>query len=270
VFDLDAYLERVGLSGRPGLAELHRAHVTSIPFENLDPLRGVPVSLEPDALERKLVRARRGGYCYEQNLLLAAALRALHFDVELLLARVRLGMPAGTLRPRTHLVLRVRDGDAVWHADVGFGGGTLLEPIPFGPGEVHTQSGWSFRVVEDGRELVLQTHDDGEWKDVYALVRDPVPLVDVETSNWFSSTHPSSKFTGKLVVTANRDDGSRVSLTGRDRLVLIERSPSETRVTPVSLEEVPRLLGAVFGLPGFVVDAAGNVVPGEAALAPGA
>ena len=63
MFDLDAYLGRVGLRRRPGLAELHRAHVTAIPFENLDPRRGVPVSLEPDDLQRKLVADRRGGYC---------------------------------------------------------------------------------------------------------------------------------------------------------------------------------------------------------------
>ena len=61
MFDLDAYVERIGLRGRPTIAELHRAHVSSIPFENLDPHRGVPVSLEPDALWRKLVIDRRGG-----------------------------------------------------------------------------------------------------------------------------------------------------------------------------------------------------------------
>ena len=77
MLDLDAYLERIGLTGRPSLAQLHRAHLTSIPFENLDPHQGLPVSLEPGDLERKLVTERRGGYCFEQNLLLKAALEAL-------------------------------------------------------------------------------------------------------------------------------------------------------------------------------------------------
>jgi len=45
MFGLDAYLERIGLSGRPTLSQMHRAHATSIPFENLDPQRGVPASL---------------------------------------------------------------------------------------------------------------------------------------------------------------------------------------------------------------------------------
>ena len=160
MLDLEAYLARIGLSGRPGLAEVHRAHVTSIPFENLDPRRGVPVSLAPEDLERKLVKERRGGYCFEQNLLLGHGHTALGARVETMLARVRAGSAAGNPRPRTHLVLRVFVDGAEWHADAGFGHGTLLEPIPFGPGGPYEQSGWHFRVVEDGSELVLQTAQD--------------------------------------------------------------------------------------------------------------
>src|SRR5579871_2664458 len=118
MLDLDAYLERIGLGGRPELGELHRAHVASIPFENLDPHRGIPVSLAREDLERKLVAERRGGYCFEQNLLLAAALEALGDRVELILARVRVGAPAGTLRPRSHLILRVQRAGRAWHVDV--------------------------------------------------------------------------------------------------------------------------------------------------------
>jgi N-hydroxyarylamine O-acetyltransferase len=133
MFDLDAYLARIGLRGRPSLAQVHRAHLASIPFENLDPQCGTPVSLALEDLERKLVAERRGGYCFEQNLLLKAALEALGAEVDLLLARVRLGAERGVTRPRSHLVLRVRADGASWHADVGFGLGAPLEPLPFGP-----------------------------------------------------------------------------------------------------------------------------------------
>ncbi len=132
MLDFDAYLERIGLSAseRPTLHDVHRAHATSIPFENLDPHRGIPVSLAEEDLVRKLVRERRGGYCFEQNLLLASALEHIGLEVEPMLARVRAGAPPGTVRPRSHLVLRVTDGDGrVWHADVGFGSGTLLVDV---------------------------------------------------------------------------------------------------------------------------------------------
>jgi len=164
MLDFDAYLERIGLgvgaADSPPWQKIHRAHATSIPFENLDSHRGIPVSLEQADLERKMVAARRGGYCFEHNLLLASALRDLGLQVEPMLARVRIGSAPADARPRSHLVLRVTDSeDQVWHADVGFGLGTLLDPIPFGPNPdtVHKQSGWSFRVVADGSELVLQT-----------------------------------------------------------------------------------------------------------------
>jgi len=251
VLDLDAYLARIAANRPPGLAEVHRAHATSIPFENLDPRRGIPVSLESEDLERKLVHQRRGGYCFEQNLLLKYALEALGAEVDMLLARVRVGAPPGSRRPRTHLVLRVRADGGDWHADVGFGHGTLLEPIPFGPGEAHEQSGWHFRVVEDGPELVLQTMQGGEWSDLYGFLPEPVPLIDVETSNWFTSTHPRSPFVTGLIVSAQRPDGTRESLSDWQGLALTEETPGEVSVRPVEPSEVAMLIATRFGLDGF-------------------
>jgi N-hydroxyarylamine O-acetyltransferase len=55
MLDFAAYLRRIGLRDGATFADIHRAHATSIPFENLDPHRGIPASLEPEDLERKLV-----------------------------------------------------------------------------------------------------------------------------------------------------------------------------------------------------------------------
>jgi N-hydroxyarylamine O-acetyltransferase len=260
IFDFDAYAGRIGVTGHRNLQDIHRAHAVSIPFENLDPHRGVPVSLDPDALQRKLVAQRRGGYCFEQNLLLKSALEALGAEVEMMLARVRVGAPPGSVRPRTHLVLRVRDDGGDWHADVGFGAGTLLEPIPFGPGDVHEQSGWRFRIVRQGEELVLQTAASTGWIDLYGFIPTPVPQIDVETSNWFTSTHPRSPFVTGLIVTAHRPDGTRLSLSDWSELSLAEQSPAGNTITPVELESVPGLLESEFGLPGFALSGEGRIV----------
>ena len=251
MLDLDGYLSRIGLDGHPDLAALHRAHVTSIPFENLDPRQGIPVSLAPEDLERKLVEQRRGGYCFEQNLLLAAALEALGARVELLLARVRAGAPPGSQRPRTHLVLRVRTEDGDWHADVGFGRGTLLEPIPFGPGGPYEQAGWLYRVIEEDELLVLQTGQDGEFVDLYAFVPEPVPFIDVETSNWFTCTHPRSPFVTGLIVSTQRPDGTRVSLSDWEGLSFSEETPAGRSGRPVDPGEVGALIREHFGLEGL-------------------
>lgn len=262
MFDLDSYVERVGLSGRPGLVEVHRAHVVSIPFENLDPHGGLPVSLELEDLQRKLVGERRGGYCFEQNLLLKGALEALGAHVEPMLARVKLGAAPGVVRPRTHLVLRVEVDGEQWLADTGFGLGTLPEPLPFGPGEAHELSGWRFRIVEDGIEHVLQTESGSEWVDVYGFRPRLAPMVDIEVANWYTSAHPRSPFVTGLIVSTQRPDGTRIVLSDRDELAFTEQTPAGSDITPVSREEIPRLLESHFGLSGFVLDHDGRLSPG--------
>ena len=130
--DLDAYLDRIGHTGpltaeAATLAALHRAHVAAIPFENLDVILGRGISVALPDVQRKLVEARRGGYCYEHGLLFAAVATRLGFTAKRLLARVgALERP----RPRTHLVTLITNPTGEpWLADPGFGSG-LLAPLP--------------------------------------------------------------------------------------------------------------------------------------------
>jgi len=135
--DLDAYLARIGEKSplaptSDALLALHRAHCAAIPFENLDILLGRGISLDLPALEAKLVRGRRGGYCFEQNTLFRAALEAMGFRVTALAARVRVGTTE--IRPRTHMLLRIDLPEGAFLADVGFGGDGLVHPIPLAEG----------------------------------------------------------------------------------------------------------------------------------------
>ena len=269
MLDFEAYLARIGLAGRPDVASVHRAHSISIPFENLDPQRGVPVSLAIEDLERKLVHERRGGYCFEQNLLLKAALEELGAEVDMYLARVRFGAPPGAVRPRAHLVLRARlEGEEALHADVGFGLGTLFEPLPWGPGEAHEQNGWRYRVIDDGQELVLQGADGDTWSDLYGFPAQPVPAIDVETVNWWVCTNPRSPFVSGLMVTRQDADGTRIVLSDREGLALSTGTPSGTRVETLQPEQLPQLLASRFGLTGFTLDETARVVADDAAAVP--
>jgi N-hydroxyarylamine O-acetyltransferase len=262
MLDLDAYIERIGLSGHPRLAGVHRAHATTIPFENLDPHRGLAVSLEEGELERKLVQGRRGGYCFEQNMLLKGALEALGARVETMLARVLYGAPPGVVRPRAHLVLRVHAEGTSWLADVGFGLGTLLEPLQFAHGAEGEQSGWCYRLIEreDG-ELVLQTLEEPAWVDMYEFSSRPSPPIDLEISNWWTATHPRSPFVTGLMLGLYEPSGRRLSLTDfSGQLALVEATPGERCVTPLERGQLPELLAARFSLEGFTLDARGRVV----------
>ena len=239
---------------------MHRAHVHSIPFENLDSYMGIPISLDLESLERKLVAERRGGYCFEQNLLFKAACEARGATVETYLARVRWRTSPETPRPRAHLVLGVTVEGSMWLADVGFGAGTPLEPMPFGAGGPYKQSGWSYRVVEERDELVLQRLDRGTWGDVYGFSRIPSPFVDIEMSNWYVNTHPQSPFVKGLIVSHRPADGSVETLSNwSGDLELITEVPSGQESTPVELHDVPELLASRFRLPGFEINVKGRL-----------
>ena len=231
--DVDGYLARIGLPALSTLAEVHRAHATSVVFENFDPATGTPTTLDQDHLEEKLIARGRGGYCFEQNLLLASALKTLGAtEIAPMLARVRMG-PEGTPRPLNHLLLRVTEGGATWLCDVGFGGGGLLDPVPFEVGVESEQSGWRYRLAEDGAELVLQVFQDDKWTDMYGFVPEPVPFVDIEVNNWFTATHPDSPFVTGLMIGARQVDRC-LSVFVSEQAVLVERPVGGARPSPKS------------------------------------
>jgi len=203
LLDLDAYLNRIGYTGdrQPTfdvLNMLHLAHATHIPFENLDILLGRPIRLNLASLQAKLVAGRRGGYCFEHNLLFRMVLEALGFAVKPLAARVRLGHP--TVRARTHMLLMVTVADVPFIADVGFGGGGLLHPIPLVATEPVRHYAWDFRLVREGSGWVLQSLSDGQWMDLYTFTLERQYRIDYEVANYYVSTHPGAQFTQGLFV----------------------------------------------------------------------
>ena len=246
--DPDRYLARIGYQGpvTPGAATLfalHRAHVAAIAFENIDVALGRAVPLDVGALQRKLVDAGRGGYCFEHNLLFAAVLERLGFRVERQLARVRRGRTA--LRYRAHAFLRVVGHGGVWLADVGFGDEGLLEPIAFTPGAVSHTGGRSWRLAEEQGQWVLQAlHPDG-WFDLYGFRLERHHLPDFEVSHHFTATHPRSTFVGRLIAMHSRPH-SRRTLVDRD-FAIVHADGAEER-TELDDAGLLRVLREDFGI----------------------
>ncbi|MFJ3903018.1 arylamine N-acetyltransferase [Streptomyces sp. NPDC090025] len=240
--DLDAYLARIGWTGerRPTLDVLrsvHRAHLTSIPFENLEPVLGSAPSLALPDLEAKLVRGGRGGYCYEHNTLLAAALTALGFRYTLLTARVLVGAKPGDIRPRTHMLMLTEvPGESVpYVTDVGFGSiGSLLDPVPLVADTEFADTPRRHRLVlgdpPRGGTLplwTLQAHgaDSDGWDDQYAFTVEPFEAPDYEVINWHIATNPRSPFAQGVYVQRTLAD-RHLSLSGR---TLTETAADGTR-----------------------------------------
>jgi N-hydroxyarylamine O-acetyltransferase len=254
-FELTSYLGRIGVRDvSPSLASVHRAHATTIVFENFDSSSGQPVALDVDSLADKMITRGRGGYCFEQNMLLKAALEAMDLGpIDLMLARVRIG-GSGDDRALNHLVLRVRDGDRVWLADVGLGGGGLLDPVPFEVGVETDQEGWRYRLIEEASKLVLQVFQDDAWIDLYDFVPEPVPPIDVEVSNWYTATSPSSQFVNGVIVGRRSPDRCLSLFVFGQPAVLVERAVgAASEVNEVPLGAVPALLAQRFGIDGVTV-----------------
>lgn len=244
---LRAYLERTGHAPQPpspaALQALHLAHATHIPFENLDILRGIPIRLDTASLVDKLVARRRGGYCFEQNLLLAAVLRKLGYAITPLAARVR--YRAHAVLPKTHMLLLVHFPGGDWIADVGFGGEGLLLPVSLREGEECRQHAWTYRLVREDAAWVLQSQRDAAWSDLYVFTSEPQFPSDYEMANHYMSTHPDSRFVQTLTVQL---PGTGVRHVLRNLELVEDRGGALTSRQLSGEAERIEVLGRVFGL----------------------
>jgi N-hydroxyarylamine O-acetyltransferase len=202
--DLDRYCRRIGLraEGAPDLDLLHAIvgrHVLSIPFENLDVILGRPIRLDIGSIQAKLVDSPRGGYCFEQNTLLQAALERLEFRVTSLMARVVRGTAADAITPRTHMLLRVDLPEGVYLADVGFGNLTPTRPLRLDSDAAQPTEHERFRLQRMNEEILLQACLGDVWENVYRFALLPTYPIDHEVGNWFTSTRPSGLFTGNVI-----------------------------------------------------------------------
>jgi len=246
--DLSGYLERIGYAGdlRPSrsvLEALHLAHATHIPFENLDILLGRPIRLDLASLQAKLVKDRRGGYCFEQNLLFSAVLRQLGFSVTNLAARVR--YRTTTLLPRTHMLLLVELAGERWLADVGFGADGLLLPVPLLSVEGVRHFAWSYRVIDEAGLWVLQSLREGAWMDLYAFSLEPQLAADYEMANHYVSTHPSSRFVQMLTAQLPSPEVRHIL---RDRELVEDRGQEITSRIVADDDELLDVFKLTFGL----------------------
>jgi len=247
----DDYLRRIGLNGsalplQPTLDTLQRLHVAhreTFLFENLSIQTGGGISLALGDLERKFLDHRRGGYCFEHNLLFAAALREAGFSPTTLLGRVRRGPPERWCR--THMVLRVPVGSDLWLADVGFGALGTLDPLPLQHGACVSQTGFEYTLRREEHLWILSMRDAaGSSQDLYEFADDPQTPWDAEVANHFTSTHPDSVFRRTLTIQRSHRT-ERIVLRGE---VLERYRDGRVESAPVERAQWPRLARELFGV----------------------
>jgi N-hydroxyarylamine O-acetyltransferase len=237
------YLERIGLRGQPAptlrtLFGLQRAHLRSVPFENLDIHWQRPLSLADGALFEKIVERRRGGICYELNGLFATLLSTLGFEVNRVSATVfnAQGQPGPDF---DHMALLVELERETWLVDVGFGDSFSL-PLRISRRRTQYRSGVGYTLAVDGDEFIVSAaHPE------YRFHPRPRAIEDFAGMCRFHQTSPDSHFTRKIVCSRATPRG-RVTISG-DESITTDRGVRH--VTPLRTPlEFDRALADHFGI----------------------
>lgn len=249
--NLNAYFERIGFAGSiaPTLATLellHALHPATIPFENLNSLIGLPTALDLASIEKKLLHERRGGYCYEHNLLLSAVLRELDYPVRNLAARVIWSEPPSVDAEPHHMLLAVDIGGATYIADVGNGGLTLTAPLRLKADAEQATPHGTYRLTGGDPEWRLAVRQGEEWRELYAFALTEKVEADYAASNTYLSTDPDSAFRKELRV-ALSPSGKRLVLRNTRLSTRIEGEPTEVRDL-TSVAELREVLSGTFGI----------------------
>ena len=213
--DVKAYFHRIGLElpedltpNSALLRQLHLAHCTTVPYENLDMIRGIPTSLEEDALFHKIVEEGRGGLCFELNGSFGNLLRALGYQVTDYAARYLRG--ESTLPMRRHRVLKVEATDGTWLCDVGIGEVCQREPVKLEEGLVQEQFGETYKLEkEDFLGWVLWDLYKGSWRKFYSFTEEPQLEVDYIAPNFYCEQHPESPFNKKEMFAVKTLEGRK-------------------------------------------------------------
>ncbi|MCC5940560.1 MAG: arylamine N-acetyltransferase [Balneolaceae bacterium] len=240
--NLDAYFERIGYRGEQKatpevLQELHLLHPKAIAFENLNPFLGIPVNLDPESLQQKLVHDERGGYCFEHNLLFKHVLEALGFFVKGLVARILWNVPENRITPRGHMLLYIEVDGKEYAADVGFGGLGLTGPLLLETAGEQETPHEPYQLIRNGGEYTLQSFVKDEWKSLYRFNLDEHFREDYEVINWYLSNHPESHFvTGLIAARSDINPKRRYALRGNELSIHTLNEGTEKRILHTTYE----------------------------------
>jgi N-hydroxyarylamine O-acetyltransferase len=243
---LESYFARIGYSGTKSatlqtLKELHALHPAAIAFENLDVLLRRPIALAPEAVAAKLVDGGRGGYCYEQNTLFLTVLRALGISASAIGARGLWNVDDPLTPARPHMLLLVRLAEGRFLADVGYGRLTLNEPLRLEPDLEQSTTHGIYRLVCSGDEFQLQTLLGGKWRSLYQLSLLEQTPAELESDNWYTSTHPDSIFTKCLMAARSVSESRYALLDNRFRVYRSDGSIEQSTIaTPDDLGSLLR------------------------------
>ena len=249
---LTAVFRRIGLAYSPDaaptpelLSDVQYAMATHVPYENLDIVAGIPLSLDYGDLYDKIVTRHRGGYCFELNGFLGEVLRSLGYKVIEVMARYLRGETEIPMRRHRVLLAEASDGSR-WIADAGIGQAAFKRPLRFEEGAEAEIDGETYRV---GREpffgWVIYDRHNGAWRRFYSFTEEVQLNIDYIMPSFWCEKSPDSPFTSAPILSIKTEEG-RYTVDG-DVFRIFRGEEVEERV--LEGEEARRAVyGTYFGL----------------------
>lgn len=248
--EIRAYLDRIGFEGpvdgsAETLAKLQERHLHTVPYENLDILRRIPLSLEIEDLYEKIVIRRRGGYCFELNALFSWLLRELGYGVTDLMSRFWRDEPNPPPKRRHH-VLKVEAMGAAFLCDVGVGGIVPRRPIRMVEGLEHVQGDENYRLEQDAYYgWMLCESKNGEWSRIYSFTEEPQLPKDFIMATYWCENSPDSIFVKDAMLAIRTGEG-RNTVAGNEFRIFT--SDGVRIFIPQSQEEFKEALRVHYGI----------------------
>jgi N-hydroxyarylamine O-acetyltransferase len=213
-FSLPDYLQRIDYQGACNadietVTALMKHQLMHIPFENIDVLKRIEISMQPEKIVNKLIYQQRGGYCFELNGLFTQVLQTLDIPYQLIGARPVI---PGEKKPRTHLALALQLNDETWLCDLGFGRYGIRKPINLKQiNQIIEQDHDCFMLTQDEPgNYLLKTQIKGEWAEQYEFDLIDQQWIDFIPANHYTSTHPDSIFVNNLILVQYTETGRKI------------------------------------------------------------
>lgn len=244
---INAYFERIGFAGSiaPTLATLElitALHPAAIPFENLSPFLGQPVLLDQPSLEKKLLSERRGGYCFEHNMLIKRVLVELDFKVKALPGKGLWHDPDAVKALPDHMLLAVEIGGVSYICDAGYGGATPTAPLRLRADVEQVTTHDTYRFTGGDPEWRLEVKQGETWRPMCSFTTDDTPEADFEA--WNAAV--AGDFARELRVSL-APKGKRLKLHNTRLTIAPNDGPAEQQIL-TSLSDLRSALSDMFGI----------------------
>lgn len=205
---IERYLKNIGVDKKPNniadINSLIKKHLQSLYFCNIPILLGEEVSLELDAITKKMIEQKKGGYCFEHNKLIYEALKYFGFEVEAPFARVLNNQKIDVAKTHRFSVLKF-EGER-YIVDAGFSFMSPSSVIKFGDTPTKTIFARDYIVKElDANNFELAMLRENGLYTLYSFDLTKHNEQDFEMGHFYSSKHKDAPFVKNLVLSKITD-----------------------------------------------------------------